>query len=98
MLRYARSSGAGQGDQQRVARNPDEHLLRFAKRSSGMDQDHMLRFMRGGEGVMDEGHMLRFGKRQPSMERYARSMGGDNHMLRLSRQDDGHLLRFNRRR
>lgn len=100
MLRYARS-GTDKADQNmmlRFARNPDEHLLRFAKRSPGMDDDHMLRYMRRNEDMDD--HLLRFGKRQLArsnlMDRFARSM--NDHMLRLSRADDGHLLRFNRRR
>merc|ERR1711863_196283 len=56
------------------------HLLRFAKRSGGMD-DHMLRFAKKSVG---DDHFLRF----------AKSSGMDDHMLRFAKNYDDHLLRF----
>jgi len=66
-----------------LKRGDPSHLLRFAKRSGGMN-DHMLRFAKKSVG---DDHFLRF----------AKSSGMDDHMLRFAKkrsQGDDHFLRF----
>ena len=88
-----------------LKRGDPSHLLRFAKRSGGMD-DHMLRFARKSVGDdhflrfakssgMDD-HMLRFAKSgmDDHMLRFAKKSNMDDHFLRFAKNYDDHLLRF----
>merc|ERR1712045_259198 len=88
-----------------LKRGDPSHLLRFAKRSGGMD-DHMLRFakksgddhfLRFAKSGMDD-HMLRFAKKSAGDDHFLRfAKGGmDDHMLRFAKSGgmDDHMLRF----
>merc|ERR1712045_294501 len=86
-----------------LKRGDPSHLLRFAKRSGGMD-DHMLRFakksgddhfLRFAKSGMDD-HMLRFAKSgmDDHMLRFAKKNSMDNHFLRFARNYNDHMLRF----
>merc|ERR1712045_143876 len=76
-----------------LKRGDPSHLLRFAKRSGGMD-DHMLRFAKKSVG---DDHFLRFANKSgmdDHMLRFAKKSNMDDHFLRFAKNYDDHLLRF----